>query len=87
MVYLPYLAGTADERQYRVMSEREQWFRVVMGQDEVARLITPESTNAFLLPETISDGLSFNLASDDTRLHNLGICVYGFLRSLISRET
>jgi len=60
-VYLPYLAGTADERQYRVMSEREQWFRVVMGQDEVARLITPESTNAFLLPETISDGLSFNL--------------------------
>lgn len=61
MVYLPYLAGTADERQYRVMSERELWFRVVMGQDEVARLITPESTNAFLLPETISDGLSFNL--------------------------
>jgi hypothetical protein len=34
---------------------------VVMGQDEVARLITPESTNAFLLPETIPDGLSFNL--------------------------
>jgi RecG-like helicase len=61
-VYLPYLAGTADERQYRVMSEREQWFRVVMGQDEVARLITPESTNAFLLPEAISDGLSFNLS-------------------------
>jgi hypothetical protein len=42
VVYLPYLAGTADERQYRVMSEREQWFRVVMGQDEVARLITPD---------------------------------------------
>lgn len=36
VVYLPYLAGTADERQYHVMSDREQWFRVVMGEDEVA---------------------------------------------------
>ena len=61
VVYLPYLAGTADERQYRVMSEREQWFRVVMGQDEVARLITPESTCAIHLPETVSDELSFKL--------------------------
>lgn len=61
IVFLPYLAGTADERQYRVMSDREQWFRVVMGQDEVARLITPESAGAFLLPESISDSLSFNL--------------------------
>jgi hypothetical protein len=39
-VYLPYLAGTADERRYRVMSDRERWFRVVMGQDEAARLIS-----------------------------------------------
>jgi len=46
VVYLPYLAGTADERQYRVMSDREQWFRVVMGQDEVARLITPDSRSS-----------------------------------------
>lgn len=38
-VYLPYLSGAADERQFRGMTEREQWFRIVMGQDEVARLI------------------------------------------------
>src|SRR3990172_11386393 len=25
VVYLPYLSGTVDERQYRVMSDREQW--------------------------------------------------------------
>jgi len=43
------------------MSDREQWFRVVMGQDEVARLITPESSSVFLLPEILSDELSFNL--------------------------
>jgi superfamily II DNA/RNA helicase len=61
VVYLPYLAGTADERQYRVMSEREQWFRVVMGQDEVARLITPDSSGGIALPDTISEGLSFRL--------------------------
>jgi superfamily II DNA or RNA helicase len=61
-VYLPYLAGTADERQYRVMSDREQWFRIVMGQDEVARLITPEATCTVRLPEAISEGLSFKLS-------------------------
>jgi len=38
-VSLPYLAGTADERQYRVMTDRESWFRIVMGQEEVARII------------------------------------------------
>jgi superfamily II DNA or RNA helicase len=61
VVYLPYLAGTADERQYKVMSDRERWFRVVMGQDEVARLITPESSSAVPLPDAISNELSFEL--------------------------
>ena len=60
-VYLPYLAGTADERQYQVMSERERWFRVVMGQDEVARLITPDSSSAIPLPDAVSNELSFKL--------------------------
>ena len=60
-VYLPYLAGAADDRQYRVMTEREQWFRVVMGPDEVARLIRPESIGAAPLPQSIVDELSFHL--------------------------
>lgn len=63
-VYLPYLAGAADERQYRVMSDRERWFRVVMGQDAVAKLITPESDTGIPLPETISNELSFKLEVD-----------------------
>ncbi len=63
-VYLPYLAGAADERQYRVMTEREQWFRVVMGQDEVARLITRDSNTVARLPKSIADELSFNLELD-----------------------
>jgi len=60
-VYLPYLAGTADERQFQVMTEREQWFRVVMGQDEVAKLISRDSSNVAPLPEAISNDLSFKL--------------------------
>jgi hypothetical protein len=60
-VMSPEYPGTADERQFRVMSDREQWFRAVMGQDEVARLITPESCIAIPMLEAISDGLSFKL--------------------------
>jgi ERCC4-related helicase len=64
VVYLPYLAGTADERQYRVMKERERWFRVVMGQDEVAKLITPGSDSTIPLPDSVSEELSFKLGLD-----------------------
>ena len=61
MVYLPYLAGTADERQYRVMTDREQWFRVVMGQEAVARLITHGAIGAAPLPSAVSEELNFKL--------------------------
>jgi superfamily II DNA or RNA helicase len=61
VVYLPFLAGTADERQYRVMSDRERWFRVVMGQAEVAKLITPDGENTILLPIAVIEELSFDL--------------------------
>jgi len=37
---------------------------VVMGQDEVARLITTESTGTIPLPEAIADELSFKLGLD-----------------------
>jgi len=61
-VYLPYLAGAADERQYRVMVDRERWFRVVMEQEEVARLIRPDAEGGLPLPEVVADELSFHLA-------------------------
>jgi ERCC4-related helicase len=66
VVYLPYLAGTADERQYQVMSDRERWFRIVMGQDEVARLITPDATCVVKLPDAVSEGLSFKLGLESS---------------------
>ena len=61
VVYVPYLAGTADERQYRVMTDRGQWFRVVMGQDAVARLIAHDSPGITPLPSALSDELNFKL--------------------------
>jgi hypothetical protein len=61
VVYLPFLAGTSDERQFRVMSEREQWFRVVMGQDDVGRLITADSSSAVPLPAAVAEELRFKL--------------------------
>lgn len=60
-IYLPYLAGTSDERQFQVMSHREQWFKVVMGQEQVAQLITAESTLAVRLPDAVEEQLSFRL--------------------------
>jgi hypothetical protein len=55
------------------MADRERWFRVVMGQDEVAKLITPDSSAARLLPKAVGDDLSLILGldaglSDDSRL-------------------
>jgi len=62
-VYLPYMAGTADERQYRVMSDRENWFRIVMGQDEVARLIPRDAESPLWeLPAGLSRSLGFDLS-------------------------
>jgi len=61
VVFLPYLAGAADERQFRVMSDREQWFRVLMGQDEVARLITDDNGHTSGLPQSVSEDLGFRL--------------------------
>ena len=62
-VYLPYLAGTADERQYRVMTDRESWFRIVMGQEEVARLITEHGDDRGVKPPAhFQRDLVFHLA-------------------------
>ncbi len=63
-VYLPYLAGTADERQYRVMTDRESWFRIVMGQEEVARIV-PNAGEVTSLqpPRAFQEDLVFKLAA------------------------
>jgi hypothetical protein len=64
--YLPYIDGGADERQFRVMRDREQWFQVVMGQDAVANLITVETVDSSPpLPKALADSLAFDLSVGD----------------------
>jgi len=66
MSYLPFLAGAADERQFRVMRDREQWFQVVMGQEAVADLITATAAEtAAPLPDALAKSLAFDLAVGD----------------------
>jgi hypothetical protein len=43
------------------MSEREQWFRIVMDQDDVGRLITEDSSCAVPLPAAAAEELGFKL--------------------------
>jgi hypothetical protein len=32
VVFEPYLGGSADEKMFRVVQDRERWFQIVMGQ-------------------------------------------------------
>ncbi|MEY4847066.1 MAG: hypothetical protein RLZZ36_179 [Pseudomonadota bacterium] len=64
--FLPFIDGGADERQFRVMRDREQWFQVVMGQDAVANLITVETVDSSPpLPKALADSLAFDLSVGD----------------------
>lgn len=61
-IYLPYLAGTADERQFRVMADREKRFRAVMGQKALVQLIPEDNEGGVPLPGVVVDQLNFNLS-------------------------
>lgn len=61
-IYLPYLSGTADERQYLVMSDRENWFKIVMGQKEITRLTSAKDEHQMIpLPKELQKSLVFKL--------------------------
>ena len=64
LVFEPYLAGTHDEKMFRVVKDRAGWFDVVMGQaantDEHA---TDKEESRVELHRSIRDALSMNLQS------------------------
>jgi hypothetical protein len=63
VTFLPYIAGAADERQFQVMRDREQWFQVLMGQDVVEELINAKSTeDRPPLPTALTASLAFGLS-------------------------
>jgi hypothetical protein len=62
VVYEPFLAGSADEKMFRVVRDRERWFQVVMGQKFEFDEATSERLAARVpLPEELPRELVFDL--------------------------
>jgi hypothetical protein len=63
VVYLPFIAGSADEKMFRVVKDRERWFQVVMGQKFELDERTTETLAARVpLPQNIASDLIFDLS-------------------------
>ncbi|CAN5127178.1 hypothetical protein BH10CYA1_BH10CYA1_64590 [soil metagenome] len=61
-IYLPYLAATQDEKMYRVVMDRERWFKVVMGENmKIDARTTDKLAQRVPLPESLAKKLAFRL--------------------------
>jgi Helicase conserved C-terminal domain len=61
-VFLPYVSGTQDEKMYRVVTDRERWFQVVMGEDyRTDEASTDKLAERVPLPEAAARALAFRL--------------------------
>jgi len=61
-VFLPFIAETQDEKMYRVVMDRERWFKVVMGEKyKVDARTTEEMAERLPLPIAAADELRFDL--------------------------
>ena len=59
---MPYISETQDEKMYRVVMDRERWFRVVMGAKyKIDVQTTDKYANRLHLPESVADELAFKL--------------------------
>lgn len=62
VVYEPFLSGSADEKMFRVVRDRERWFQIVMGQKfEFDEASSEELSNRVILPEALAGELVFDL--------------------------
>jgi SNF2 family DNA or RNA helicase len=62
IVYLPFIAGSADEKMFRVVKDRERWFQVVMGQEfKLDERTTETLASRVPLPPEIAAELLFDL--------------------------
>lgn len=61
-VYLPYLAATQDDTQFQVVTYRERWFGILMGEDYCADTLSTERIASRLpLPAEIVNRLRLDL--------------------------
>lgn len=62
-VYQPFIAGSADEKMFRVVRDRERWFQIVMGQKfEFDEGASEEIAARVPLPDELARQLTFDLA-------------------------
>jgi len=62
VVFVPFLGGSADEKMFRVVRDRERWFQIVMGQKfEFDEATSEELANRVPLPEELASELVFDL--------------------------
>jgi hypothetical protein len=63
VVYEPYLEATQDEKQYRVVKDRERWFNIVMGGTlQLDEWSTDRLAQRVPLPEQVARELTLHLA-------------------------
>jgi hypothetical protein len=63
VVYEPYLAGTHDEKMFRVVKDRERWFGVVMGETpDASEWATERQAARVPLPEKLAEQLTMDLS-------------------------
>ena len=57
-----YISETQDEKMYRVVMDRERWFKVVMGENyKVDTKATDKISERIPLPEYLAEQLAFKL--------------------------
>jgi len=62
-IFLPYVGGTQDEKQFRVVTDRERWFQVLMGADyRTDESFTEKAADRIPLPEAAARALAFDLS-------------------------
>ena len=61
-VYLPHISEPQDAKMYRVVTERESWFNIVMGEKyKVDAASADKYAERIPFPEELARELSFNL--------------------------
>ena len=66
-VYLPYVAETQDEKMYRVVLDRAQWFNVVMGEKVMTSLAaTDKLAERLPLPDEVVRELAFDFETTNS---------------------
>lgn len=63
-VYVPYIAGTHDEKQFRVVRDRQQWFDLVMGSRPDGGLKDTGEENRVPLAQPIMKAMVLDLTVD-----------------------